>query len=335
MRIAVAFTALALAAAAIAPARAAEPVALKFAWPAPLKSDSAALAFAWKDRVVAAADGALTVQVYPEGTIAKTINVLDRVVNGVADFGFGIMGPYSRQLPQAFVVQLPFVCNNSEECSVALWRLYAKGTIAEQFKDVHPLALFNFTAAALNTTKPVRRAEDLAGMKVAASSKVLSDDLALLGAAPITQTPSDFYESLNRGLVQGCLISWPGAISFKLQEVSRYHMDTPFGLFPAFIIMNKGSYARLPEKVRRAFDENSGEKFSRIYGAGLDTSNENAIAEFKAMKGHEVVVLPKAELDRWNKTLEPITAEWVKATPDGARVLAEFRAELAKIRGGS
>jgi TRAP-type C4-dicarboxylate transport system substrate-binding protein len=327
--------AVALCIAAIPFARAAEPVALKFAWPAPPKSDSAELAFAWKDRVLAAAKGQLTIQVYPEGTIAKTVNVLDRVMNGVADIGFGIMGPYSRQFPQAFVVQLPFVCENSAECSTALWRLYANGTIADEFKDVHPLALFNFTAASLHSTKPVRRAEDLAGMKVALSSKVLSDDVALLGGAPVTQTPSDFYESLNRGLVQGVLISWPGAISFKMQEVTHYHMDTPFGLFPAFIIMNKDSYAKLPDAVRRAFDDTSGEGFSRIYGAGLDKSNDASVAEIRAMKGHEIVVLPKAELNRWNRTLEPITAEWVKATPNGAKVLAEFRAELSKIRGGS
>ena len=327
--------ALALFVAVSVPARAADSVALKFAWPAPPKSESADLAFAWKDRVLAAAKGQLTIQVYPEGTIAKTINVLDRVMNGVADIGFGIMGPYSRQFPQAFVVQLPFVCDNSAECSTALWRLYARGTIADEFKDVHPLALFNFTAASLHSTKPVRRTEDLAGMKVALSSKVLSEDVALLGGAPVTQTPSDFYESLNRGLVQGVLISWPGAISFKMQEVTRYHMDTPFGLFPAFIIMNKDSYARLPDAVRRAFDDNSGEGFSRIYGTGLDKSNDTSVAEIRSMKGHEVVTLPKAELDRWNKTLEPIIAEWVKATPGGAKVLAEFRAELTKIRGGS
>jgi TRAP-type C4-dicarboxylate transport system substrate-binding protein len=332
LRIVVAF---ALCLAISAPARAADPVALKFAWPAPPKSDSAQLAFAWKDRVLASAKGQLTIQVYPEGTIAKTINVLDRVMNGVADIGFGIMGPYSRQFPQAFVVQLPFVCDNSAECSTALWRLYAKGTIADEFRDVHPLALFNFTAASLHSTKPVRRMEDLAGMKVAMSSKVLSEDIALLGGAPVTQTPADFYESLNRGLVHGILISWPGAISFKMQEVTKYHMDTPFGLFPAFIIMNKDSYARLPDAVRRAFDDNSGEGFSRIYGAGLDKSNDDSVDQFRAMKGHEVVVLPKAELNRWNKTLEPIIAEWVKATPDGAKVLAEFRAELAKIRGGT
>jgi TRAP-type C4-dicarboxylate transport system substrate-binding protein len=135
--------------------------------------------------------------------------------------------------------------------------------------------------------------------------------------------------------VQGALISWPGATAFKLQDVTRYHMDTPFGLFPAFVVMNKESYAKLPAKIKHAFDSQSGEKFSHIYGAGLDKSNDETVDEFRKMQGHEVVVLPKEELARWEKTLAPITAAWVKATPDGAHVLSAFKAELTKIRGGS
>jgi TRAP-type transport system periplasmic protein len=334
MRIAIAFAALVLAA-AVVPARAAEPVTLKFAWPAPVNTDSSRLAFAWKDRVLKAAGGDLAIQVFPGAAIAKTTNVLDRVMNGVADIGFGIFGPYSRTFPQTFVVQLPFVCNNSAECSTALWRMYAQGVIADEMKAIHPLALFNFTAASLHSTKPVRDADGLNGMKIALSSKVLAEDVGLLGAAAVTQTPADFFESLNRGLVQGALISWPGATAFKLEEVTRYHMDTPFGLFPAFVVMSKGSYAKLPDKIKHAFDTESGEKFSHAYGAGLDKSNDETIEQFRKMKGHEVVVLPKADLAQWEKTLEPVIAAWVKATPNGAKVISAFRAELVKIRGGS
>src|SRR5262249_35296113 len=107
-----------------------EPLTLKFAWTAPMNTTSSAIAFAWKDDVVKAAHGTLAVQVYPDGAIAKSVNMLDRVTNGVADFAFGILGPYSRQFPQSFVAQLPFICNNSTECSTAFWRLYANGMIA-------------------------------------------------------------------------------------------------------------------------------------------------------------------------------------------------------------
>ncbi len=324
------------AALALPPAtRAAEPITLKFAWPAPMGTDSSDIAMAWKDDVVKAAGGALKVQVFPGAAIAKTTNVLDRIEAGVADFGFGIFGPYSRAYPKTFVVELPFACNNSTECSTALWHLNATGVTAKEYARFHPLALFCFTGASLQSTTPVRKLEDISGLKIAASGKVMADDLKLMGAAPVTITPSDFFEALNRGVINGALISWPGAQSFKLDEVTKYHMSTPFGLFPAFVMMNKGSYARLPGVVRAAFDKYSGEAFSKRYGEGLDASNNKTIEDFRKMKGHEVIDLSEAELKRWDKTLAPITADWVKHTPDGAHVLSAFRAEIKKIRSGS
>ncbi len=290
---------------------------------------------AWKDKVLKAADGMLKVQVFPGAAIAKTTNVLDRVENGVADIGFGIFGPYSRAFPQTFVVELPFACKNSAECSTALWRLNASGVTSAEYKRFHALALFCFTGASLQSTKPVRKLEDMRGLKIAASGKVMADDLKLMGAAAVTITPADFFEGLNRGVIDGALISWPGATAFKLQEVSAYHMSTPFGLFPAFVVMNNASYKRLPDHVRQAFDRYSGEPFSHDYGAGLDKSNDATIDAFKKMKGHEVVELSDAELARWDKLLAPITAAWVKHTPDGRRVLDSFRAEIKNIRQGS
>jgi TRAP-type C4-dicarboxylate transport system substrate-binding protein len=315
--------------------RAAEPVTLKFAFPASLQSDFARIILAWVDDVNKAEKGAVKIQMFPGATVAKFSNVLDRVQNGVVDIGFGIFGPYSRQVPQTFVVELPFVTENSTECSTAMWRLAVQGVTAAEYKGFHPLALFCFTGASLQSTRPVRTADDMKGLKIAASGKVMADDLKLMGAAPITINPGDFFESLNRGLAQGVLISWPGAMSFKLQDVAHYHMSTPFGLFPAFVAMNKGSYARLSGPAKAAIDKLSGEVFSKRIGVGLDKSNDDAIADFKKMKGHEVVKLSDAELEKWDKILAPVTAEWVKDTPDGGHVLSAFKAELKKIRSGS
>jgi len=65
---------------------------------------------------------------------------------------------------------------------------------------------------------------------------------------------------------------------------------------PAFIIMNKDSNAKLPAKVKQAFDDNSGETFPHIYGAGLDMSNGASVEEFQEMKANGVPALPKAVL---------------------------------------
>ncbi len=312
--------------------QAAEPKTLKFGFPATLDSDYARIILAWKEDVEKASNGALKLQMFPGASVANFANVLDRIRSHVVDIGFGIAGPYSRQMPKTFVVELPFATDNSTECSTALWRLYAKGVIANEYASFHPLALFCFTTASLQSTRPVRKAADMQGLKIAASGKVMADDLKLMGAAAITLNPGEFFEALNRGLAQGALISWPGAEDFKLQDVAHYHMTTPFGLFPAFIGMNSDSYASLSGAAKQAVDTLSGESFSRRIGVGLDAANDKAIAEFRKMPGHEVIELGKDELARWDKLLAPVTEDWVKQTPDGAKVLSAFKAEIKNMQ---
>ncbi len=322
-----------LAAATAVPARAAEPVTLKFVFPAPLSTFSKPM-FAWKDAVEKETKGEVQVKMFVGTAVANFGNVLDRIQNGVVDLGFGIYGPYSRQVPKTFVVELPFESDTSVEGSVGLWRLKEQGVTAEEYKSYHPLALFCFTGTSLHSSRPVTNAEELKGIKVAASGKVMADDLALMGAAPVTINPTEFYESINRGLAQGVLISWDGALTFKLQDVAKYHMTVPFGQFPAFVIMNSRSYERLPAAAKAVVDRHSGEIYSRKIAEQLDATNDEAIASFKKMPGHHVSQLSPDQLDKWRKVLAPITQDWVKHTPDGAHVLAAFREDVKQIRAG-
>jgi len=50
-------------------------------------------------------------------------------------------------------------------------------------------------------------------------------------------------------------------------------------------------------------------------------------------KGQKIDTLAPAEEAKWRKTVAPIVDEWVKNTPDGAKVLAAFREEVEKVRG--
>jgi hypothetical protein len=46
----------------------------------------------------------------------------------------------------------------------------------------------------------------------------------------------------------------------------------------------------------------------------------------EAQKGTEIFDLSEAEMARWAKAAEPVIENWIKETPNGAQVLAEFRA---------
>jgi TRAP-type transport system periplasmic protein len=313
----------------------AEPVSLKFAYPAPMQTATGQVITAWGKEVEAASNGTLAVQFFPGNTLATFNNVLDRVLNKVIDVGFGVFGEYTAQFPRSDTPSLPFECTRSGDCSAVMWRLYASGVTAPEYGTVKPLALFTFPTASLQSTKLVKTADDVKGMKLVVTGRTLSEAATLMGAAPVTLAPQEYFQAVQRGVANGVVLSWSGALTFKLDEVTKYHLGVPFGLFPSFVFMNKESYAALPAEAKAAIDKTTGEKLSRAMGGAGDKATDDAIAKFQSLPGHVTTAeLPAEEAAKWKQILAPIAANWIKNTPDGEKVIAAHRAEMAKVRGG-
>ncbi len=321
---------------ALAPlaAGAAQPLVLRLGFPAPPTSYINTLGVTpWKKDVETAAGGTIDIKIFPGGTVANFHNAYDRVVNGVIEMAFSTMGSVAGLFVKSNVSSLPFEAENSVEASLAEWRMYASGVTASDYEKVVPLGLFTFSSTNLHTQKPIQRMEDLNGMKLAGGGRINADTLQLLGAVPITMTPAEYYQAINRGLIQGSTLSWPGVLVFKTFEVAPYHLtNVPFGLAGGYVIMNKAAYAKLPADARAAIDKYSGEAFARRLGIGGEKADAHILATMKKNANQHFTKLSEAELARWKKVLKPIADEWVKATPDGAHVLAAYRAEVAKAR---
>jgi TRAP-type C4-dicarboxylate transport system substrate-binding protein len=319
-----------------ATARAADPILVKYAFPAPPFSyiNTGGVTPWAKDVEAAAGEGALEIKVYPGGSIANFSNAYDRVVNAVAEAAFGTTGSISGALPRSNVTNLPGLSDDPVESSRALWRLQAKGMLGDEWAKVHVLTLFTVSGTGLHSVRPMRTVEEVKGEKIGSGGRIGSQALSLLGAAPVSMTPAETYQSLQRGLVAGATMSWAGVTVFKLNEVTHHHLDAPFGLASAYMIMNKDFYARLPDKAKAAIDRYSGEAYAARVSTSGRNDDEKQLAKLKADPGQHFYNLPKAEEERWLKIIAPITDEWVRDTPEGAKTLAAFKQELAAIRSG-
>jgi len=311
-----------------------EPTTLKFGFPAPPTSFVLKESIEpWQKDVEAATKGSVKFNTFPAGSVGNFNNILDRTLNGVVDLSFGIFGPYSDQFPRSQVTALPFETgNNTTETAVVLWRLYDKGVIAPEYGQVKVLTLFNFPSSALHTKKPIKTLEDVKGLKLSVTNRTAGQTAELLGSAPISLTPADVYQAEQRGVIDGMFQAWTAVQTFKLYEVTSYHLNLPVGQQPAFIFMNKASFAKLPAAEQQAIDKLSGEPFARRFGKAVDANDRGSENAVKAMAGHTVSELTAAEAARWKQRLSPVVEGWAKQTPDGEKVLAAFRAELAKFR---
>ena len=100
------------------------------------------------------------------------------------------------------------------------------------------------------------------------------------------------------------------------------------------LLMNQAKYDKLTPDEKKAVDAISGETAARIFGRGWDKVDTRALALMQA----NGVVVTKADAkfvaDVKAKTA-PLEQNWIKAAEgkglkNPAKVMAEFRAEIAK-----
>ena len=142
--------------------------------------------------------------------------------------------------------------------------------------------------------------------------------------------PDEVYQAVSRGVADAAMMPFNGMQTFKIHEVARFHLDVALGGDTSIVFMNKRSYDRLPPQAKAAIDKHSGLALSQLAGRATQTEWERARDNVK-----ETVSTITGDQERqWKAVLEPVSKEWSQSTPDGAKVLEAFRAEVTAMRGG-
>ena len=312
---------------------AADKIAVSFGYPGPLTSAVHVKGVdPWFKTVEQDSGGEVEWKIFGGGSVGTFKNIYDRLLNGVVDTCYGLFGELAGQFPKSDVVTLPFETRSSYESGLALYRLYSSGLTADEFTKVKVIGFGRYPYAVMHSRKPINGLADLKGMKMSAFSRLSSQVVEHLGGVPVTMPVSDVYQSLQRGLIDTTITAWVAVETYKYYEITKFNMEAPISSNHAFMFMNKDSYAKLSGKAKDAFDRDMGEVFTKGLGRAMDEVEDAARAKFVAMPDQVAKQVPEAELAQWKARVQPIIDEWVKATPDGAKVLAAYRAEVAKIQ---
>jgi TRAP-type C4-dicarboxylate transport system substrate-binding protein len=276
----------------------AEAPTLKFGTTAPPGTHIAKFFDAWTDEVTKDSPDIVKVKVY-HNTLGNTRTILDSIRNRVADFGWFNPGYYSGQFQKFFVTTVPGLSPKAEFGSVAVWRMHQKGLFGDEAKSVHPISFHTYPAGNLHTNYPVKDISSFKGHKFAMSSKIDGDIVQLLGAAPISVGLYAFYESLQNRVVDGIVSQWTAFAPFKLQEVTKYHVDIPLGSSATFIAFNNDAWKELPEAAKKVVMNHAGEKMARSLGKFWDHVSEVAKEQALKAPGHQLVTFSPAETEKF------------------------------------
>lgn len=293
----------------------------------------------WCSKIEAESAGRLKCQIFPSMQLGGTAPQLyDQVRDGVADIVWTLPGYNAGRFPSMEVFELPFMISDARSASRAAWQYYEKHGRSE-FRDVRPLAVHVHDAGYLHTReRPVRTLEDFRGMKLRAPTRQTNKLLAALGAAPVSMPVTGLADAMSKGVIDGALVPWEVVPAVKVQEVARFHTETDPNmpaLYTAVFLfaMNPKTYASLPPDLRAVIDRNSGVDLSEQAGRLWD--EQKAPARKLALdRGNTIVVVPAAELARWQQAAQPVITDWLadlkRRQIDGDALLADARALLAR-----
>lgn len=264
----------------------------------------------------------------------------DAVKNGLADISFTVHGytPGRFVLPQ--MAELPFLGDNAETMCVAFNKVAMKyPQFAQEHQGVKVLAYFTHgPGIVFNTKKPVVKVEDLGGLKFRVGGGMVNEISKTLGMNVTLKPATDSYELLSGGVMDGTLFPAESTESFKIDKLIKHATFFPGGLYNTSFVfmMNPAKYDKLSAEEKKAVDAVSGEVAARIYGRGWDKVDRRGIALMQANNVQIVKADAKFVADVKAKT-SALEQKWVKdaeakGLKDAAKVLAEYRAEIAKLQ---
>jgi TRAP-type C4-dicarboxylate transport system substrate-binding protein len=258
----------------------------------------------WAARLNEQGAGVLKIDVRDGLSLANHTNFYDRALNDVVQLTWGIQSQVAGKFVRSHVVTLPSDAG-TEAGSVAYWRLYKTGLLDAEYDEIVPLMLISLTQATLHTKRPIQSLDNLQGLKIAINSKLVGEAVTRLGGSPITIALTDFYEALNRGAIDGTAIGWTAVETYKISEVTTFHIDSPMSGTSGVVFMAKKRYAALPEAARKVIDANAGEKESRIFGAYWDRYANQVLQNIKASDKHKVATLDAAQREKGTSASRP------------------------------
>jgi TRAP-type transport system periplasmic protein len=256
-------------------------------------------------------NGRVKVNFHPGGTMVPPHQTFDGVLKEIVDIGETSFAITPGRFPMMEALDLPTEANNSIVMTKLANEFYKKFK-PKELDAVKVLFLTAPSQQYLHTKKPVRKLEDLKGMKIRCAGGAVVNLVKALGAVPVVMPASDVYDALKKGVMEGTIVPWAAVGQFKFYEVVDYttmNLRTSVSSV-GMIVMNKAKWNSLPPDVQKTIDALS-EEYAQKMAVIWDEKDAESIKAANAYK-HQIITLNAAEEERWVKAAAPIYDDYVK-----------------------
>ena len=271
----------------------------------PLSSVRSGVVVPFSERLAEISGGRLTATEYLGGALGSDPRgYYSMLLEGVADIVLVLPGYTAVTFPRTTLSVYPGVCGSAIECTAALQRA---GPVLEEEYEARILAMWSTTPPILLTRdRPVRRLEDLEGLKLRVSSRIEMLFVEALGATPVMQPVSEIQQNLHTGVIDGVVITAGGIAAYQLQEPAAYLTTwLPLSANPFLLLMNRGAYESLSAQERSWLDEAADAWLSESGGQAYELAGARGL-QIARDAGVELIDLSEEEKERFREAVADV-----------------------------
>ena len=284
------------------------PIVIKFSHVVAKDTPKGKAAEKFKELAEAATKGRVKIEVYANSTLYKDKEELEALQLGAVQMlapsmaKFGPLGVKEFELfdfPYLFTDQQSLErVTNGPVGREMLKRLESKGLIGLSFWDN------GFKI--MSSNRSMHSPTDLKGLKLRIqASKVLDEQMRVLGANPQVMAFSEVYQALQTGVVDGLENVPSNLYTQKMHEVQKHMTVTNHGYIGYAVVVNKKFWEKLPADVRSQLD--GAMKDATEYANKIAQQENEAALDAIRKSGKVTVYMPTdAEKAEWRKVMLPV-----------------------------
>jgi TRAP-type C4-dicarboxylate transport system substrate-binding protein len=271
---------------------------------------------AWGEQLDKESGGRLKLRIFPAGQLGGGPNrQFDAARNGISDIAISLHGATPGRYSTTELVSLPYTSPKAGALSAISSRRLTElaPTYLTKEHDGLRILWMAVTPPLMFHTKPaVRKMEDFKGLRIRYAGTQFQTLIDSFGAVPLAVPPQETADALSKGIVDGATFPYEGAASFDLGTVAKYTLEPGVSTATFAVVMTPRKYDSLPADLKALIDRTTGPAAAEKFGKAWDEAEKHG-KEQLASKGMQVVQLPKEELDKANKLVQPQIAAAIEA----------------------
>jgi TRAP-type C4-dicarboxylate transport system substrate-binding protein len=271
--------------------------------------------------------GELEITLYPSAVLGAGKEQLRLTETGVADIAL-VVPTYTRgRFPYLESGTLPFAFDSAEQGTNVLISLN-DSYIEPEFDTVKLLfAAMTSPTAILTADKSLAQLTDLQGVTLRGTGGEQNAVLSELGVNPVSVSASEIYVAMERGTIEGTVLSLASAPGYKLEELTKYVNRVNFSSTPITVVMNQSAWDGLTPEQQQIIRK-AAANAAIATGQAYDGADSEALDKLVAA-GAQVVNFGAEDIVRLKAIAAPSWGNWEEklneAGRDGAVFMADFR----------